>query len=96
MNNENVIVELKLFDRGQLKAFADVTIALPVGEITVRSFRVIQKDSQAAVWIAFPAVSYTKDGKIVNKQILEVSRGLKKQVTDAILAEFKRVTENSK
>lgn len=96
MSNETVIVELKLFDRGQLKAFADVTIALPVGEITVRGFRVVQKDSQTVAWIAFPAVSYSKNGKIINKEILEVSRGLKKQITDAIFTEFKRVTENSK
>lgn len=93
MNEQNIIVELKLFERGSLKAFADVTIPSQFGEITVRGFRVIWKDGEGA-WIGFPTSSYTnKDGKTVNNQIMETSKSLKRVITDLILAEYKRATE---
>lgn len=93
MNEQNIIVELKVFERGNLKAFADVTIPTQLGEITVRGFRVIQKDG-AGAWVGFPSTSYTKDGKTVNNQIIETSKSLKRKITDLILAEYKRTTES--
>lgn len=86
-----IIIELKVFERGSLKAFADVTIPTQLGELTVKGFRVVQKDGEGA-WIGFPSTSYTKDGKTVNNQILETSKALKRKLTDLILAEYKRAT----
>ena len=87
MNEPTVTVEVKKMERGNLKAFADVTLETSLGEITLRGFRVIQKDEQPA-WVALPSSSYQKDGKTVNSQLLEVSRKLKRQITDAVLAEY--------
>jgi DNA-binding cell septation regulator SpoVG len=86
-----VTVEVKIMERGQLKAFADVTLTTPHVEITLRGFRVVQKDEQPA-WVALPSSSYTKDGKIVNSPLLEVSRNLKRQITDAVLAEYHKAS----
>lgn len=94
MNEQIIIVELKVFEKGSLKAFADVTITSLIGEITVKGFRVIQKDGEAP-WIGFPSNSYIKNGKTVNNQIIETSKSLKRKLTDLILAEYKRATETT-
>jgi DNA-binding cell septation regulator SpoVG len=86
-----ITVEVKKMERGQLKAFADVTLSTSLGEITMRGFRVVQKDDQPA-WVALPTSSYTKDGKIVNTQLLEISRNLKRQLCDAVLAEYHKAS----
>lgn len=91
MDEPTLTVEVKKMDRGQLKAFADVTLTTPLGEITLRGFRVVQKDEQPA-WVALPTSSYTKDGKIVNSPLLEVTRNLKRQLTDAVLAEYHKAS----
>lgn len=88
MNDLEMTIELRLMNRGNLKAFADITFPSALGEITVRGFRVVQKEGQEP-WVAFPSSSYTKDGKIVNNPILEVSRGLKQKVTVAVLTRYK-------
>ncbi len=93
MNEPQITVELRHFERGKLKAFADVTIPTALGEITLRGFRVIENDGHE-LWVALPAASYMKNGQIVNKQVLEVTRGLKKQLTDLVLAEYRRSGTN--
>ena len=90
MDAENIIVDLRLFDRGSLKAFADITIPSTLGEITVHGFRVIQQDGKAP-WVGFPAISYLKNGKTVNNPVLELPKKLQRQITDHVLAEFHRV-----
>jgi DNA-binding cell septation regulator SpoVG len=90
MNESQITIELRRLERGSLKAFADVTFPSPVGEITVRGFRVIQKNDQAP-WVALPSVSYVKDGQTVNKPVLELPRSLHKRVAEMILAEFARL-----
>lgn len=90
MSEQNIIVELKLYEKGSLKAFADVTFE----DLTVKGFRVIQKDGEGA-WVGFPTSSYTKDGKVINVQIIEPSRSLKKKICDLILAEYQTKTEST-
>ena len=89
--SDSITVEIKKMERGQLKAFADVTLTTPIGEITLRGFRVVQKDTQPA-WVALPASSYMKDGKTVNSPLLEVTHNLKRQLTDAVLAEYHKAS----
>jgi hypothetical protein len=91
MNEESITIDLRLFDRGNLKAFADITIPSMLGEITVRGFRVIQKDGKVP-WVGFPAISYIKNGKTVNNPILEVPKKLQLQIAKQVLAEFQRAS----
>jgi hypothetical protein len=86
-------VDLRLFVRGTLKAFADVTFPTAVGgELTVLGFRIVQKDGEGP-WVAFPTSSYIKEGKPVNSPLLQISGSLKKHLTDAVLAAFEVARE---
>lgn len=95
MPEDKLLVEMRIIDRGKLKAFADVTFPCPLGELTVRSFRVIQEEGKVP-WIGFPTISYEKNGKQINKNIFEVPRALKSQLVEAILTEFDRQSPNGK
>jgi hypothetical protein len=81
-------VDVRLFERGTLQAFADVTFPSALGELTLKGFRVLQKEGEGA-WVAFPSSSYTKEGKIINSPLLVVGGSLKKHLADAVLAAFK-------
>jgi hypothetical protein len=70
-----------------MKTFADVTILFDAGEITVKGCRVLQNEHKNP-WVAYPTTSYTKDGKRINKQIFESSRGLHRQIVEAVLAAY--------
>jgi DNA-binding cell septation regulator SpoVG len=94
MADEHVLVSIHRYDSGQLKAFADVTVLTPLGEVTIRGFRVVHKSGQAP-WIAFPATSYQKDGKTKFKDLLDTPQATHRKLAEAILAEFTRVSESS-
>jgi DNA-binding cell septation regulator SpoVG len=86
-SNPQLTVDVRVFERGTLKAFADVTFPSALGELTLRGFRVLQKEGEAP-WVAFPSASYTKDGKVINSQLMQVSGSLKKHLCDAVLAGY--------
>ena len=88
-NEPEVTVRVKLLERGQLRAFADVTISFSDHELTVLGFRIVQKDGQAP-WIALPTSGYQKDGKPVSKKLVEFSRKLNQTVRETILLEYER------
>lgn len=94
MTDEQIVVSIHLYQSGQLKAFADVTLHTTLGEITIRGFRVVHKPDQAP-WIAFPATSYQKDGKTKFKDLLDTPQATHRKVAEAILAEFMRVSASS-
>jgi DNA-binding cell septation regulator SpoVG len=87
MGDLKMTTEMKRIQRGQLRAFCDVTLSFEHGELTLKGCRVIQKDGQEP-WIAFPTNSYEKDGKTINKPVLEFSQTLRRMITTAILAEY--------
>jgi DNA-binding cell septation regulator SpoVG len=88
LSDDQIMVELRRIERGQLRAFADVTMPTAVGEMTIRGFRVVQKDGEQP-WIGFPSTSYSKGGTQVNKPIIDVTQSVKRRLTDVILARFK-------
>ena len=80
-------IEIRRFQRGALKAFADVKFIFGETDLTVPGFRVIQRNG-APPWVGLPSSSYTnRDGKLVNKPVIEMGRGLQKTVTEAILVQ---------
>lgn len=84
-----VVTNLKLMNgSGALKAFLDVTFD---EHLTIKGFRVVQKEGQEP-WVAFPQITYEKDGKTVRKDVLEVSRLMKKEITEKVLEEFAKQT----
>ena len=94
MSDELIFVSIHLHQSGQLKAFADFTLQTPLGEITIRGFRVVQKDG-GEPWIAFPAMSYQKDGEAKFKDLLDMPQATHRKIAEAILAEYRRVSEGN-
>ena len=88
-NEPDVTVRVKLLERGQLRAFADVTISFNGHELTVLGFRIIQKDGHAP-WVALPTSTYQKAGKPVNKKLLGCSRKLNRTIRETVLQEYER------
>ena len=87
MTESHITVDVRRIERGQLKGFADVTLASELGEITIKSFKVFQQPGEEP-HVAFPTTSYVKDGAVVQKPLLDASPSLARQITEAILAQF--------
>ena len=94
MNEPEIAVELTRVERGQLKGLANVSIPSALGEITLRGFRVIEKDGQAP-WVGFPTSGYVKNGKPQNYPLLELPASLRRKVVDAVLAEYDRARKRA-
>lgn len=90
MSAPGLIIEIKRHSSGQLQAFADVTLCGELGECTIYGCRVLCSAGQEP-WVAFPTVSYQREGKTQHKEVVSFSRGLRKQITDGILSEYRRV-----
>ena len=80
-------VDVRHTRTGNIKAYADVTVPTALGEITLKGFRVVQKDGQAP-WVGFPNSTYTKNGKAVTRPFLEAREALLRQIAEAILAQY--------
>jgi DNA-binding cell septation regulator SpoVG len=79
-----------LTNAGSLRAFATVLIA---GKLRICNCRIIQQAGETA-WVSLPARAYEKDGKRLWASIVEIlDEKLKRQVTDAILAEFGKMSK---
>ena len=92
MADEQLIVAIHRHESGQLKAFADITLLTPLGEITLRGFRVVQKPGKSP-WVAYPATSYQKDGKTQFKNLIDAPQGTQQRLARAVLAEFERISD---
>jgi DNA-binding cell septation regulator SpoVG len=93
MNEASILVEVKIIDRGNLKAFADITLKTDLGEVTLRSFRVVQMEGKEP-WVGFPTISYVKNGKTINNPVIEASRGINREIANAILEEYMRLRQS--
>jgi DNA-binding cell septation regulator SpoVG len=88
MQQPTIRVDLRLTDgKESIKAYADVTLPTPLGDITHKGFRVVQKNGEAP-WVGFPNSTYIKNGKKVTRPFLEAREALLRQIADAVLAEY--------
>jgi hypothetical protein len=92
MDSDCVTAEVKLFERGQLKAFVDVTLKTACGEITIFGFRVIQ-NAMKPPWVATPTISYQKDGKTVTKPMIGMPRSMQAFLTKLVLDAYSTALE---
>jgi DNA-binding cell septation regulator SpoVG len=87
---KGIMVELRTVENmGKLKAFADVIVTTELGDIVIKSFRVVQDEGKEP-WVGFPQIPIQKNGKIVYLPLLEISRGLKHSLQEMILEEYKK------
>ena len=89
MSDSKILVELRIIDKGSLKATADITLPSDLGDVTVRGFRVIH-DGSKAPWVGYPSSSYVKNGETIRYPLLQLSARLKNHLAEAILAEYER------
>lgn len=69
-SNESIQVDLRHVGFVGVKAYGDVTLPTPVGEVTIKGFCVISKNGEPP-WVGFPSTSYQKERKPVNKPLLD-------------------------
>ena len=85
MNEDAITVSIRPVEGSMtIGGVADVTLALEVGEVTLRGFRVIHKDQQNP-WVAFPQESYMKGGEKKYVPIIEASRRFKNLIERKVL-----------
>ncbi len=89
MSLDGITLEIKLIYSGQLRAFVDVIFSTPFGEIKVLGFRVLANRG-SGYWVAFPSITYLKNGKSINKALIEVPLSLKSKLADLILRQFEQ------
>ncbi len=94
MELEGIQVDIKPYaGPGQLRAFADVTARTPAGELTVRGYRVVS-NKVGGLWVAAPSTTYTKDGQIKNKRVVDASRATERRISEAVMEAYRRATAN--
>ena len=90
IDKNEFVVEVTKTDFGSLKAFADLTVRSEAGEVTAKGFRVIHQQGKSP-WVALPQTSYIKDGKTINKSVLELPKVLESRVKEAILLGYEQL-----
>lgn len=91
MSESCIAVVVRPIDRGKLKGFADVTLSSEIGEITIKDFKVFQNEGEEP-HVAFPTTSYVKNGTPTYKPLFEASPSLARQITQAILTQYRAAT----
>jgi len=89
MESKDISVDLKVFESGQLRAFADVTLPTGAGDFTAKGYRVVE-NKKGGLFVAVPSISYEKDGQRVNKPTVEASKALQKQIAEKVMEEYKK------
>ena len=85
-----VLIELRRLENcGNLKAFADLIFPTSLGDVTIKGFRVVQKEGSDP-WVGFPQTSFQKNGSTKYVPLLELNRRVRNQVQEIILKEFKK------
>ncbi|MGI0133589.1 MAG: hypothetical protein ACREBW_01350 [Candidatus Micrarchaeaceae archaeon] len=78
--------------KAPLRALADVALRWSDGEITIRRCAVFEKAGQPP-WANLPRLPIEKNGKRIYAPLIELQAALKKRVLDAVLAEYRRKTD---
>lgn len=87
--NTNLKVEIRLFKGDDdLKAFADVTLRVKFGEITIRRFKIIQGEKKP--WVAFPQVQYLTFFNTKYADLLSMNKRVEDYIKNQILNEYRK------
>jgi hypothetical protein len=75
-----------------LQALADVSLRWRDGEITIRRCAVFEKPGEPP-WANLPRLPVKKNGKKQLVPLVDLPRGLRERVLDAVLAEYRKKTD---
>lgn len=89
MSDTEIEVEIRPATKpGKIKAFADVRLLLPDGEIFIHGFAVIQQDGKSP-WVGFPQVP----GRNKFFPVVEAKGRIQKAIIKAVLDTFREAEE---
>jgi hypothetical protein len=95
MSVNTILVELGLVNaKPPLRALADVILLWDGEELTIRRCAVFQKSGEPP-WASLPSLPIEKNGKKTYLPLVELPRGLKQHVFDAVLAEYRKATNEA-
>ncbi len=70
-----------------LKAFADVTIRVKFGEITIQGFKILQGEKKP--FVAFPQIQYTQFLQTKYKNILHMNKRVEDFIRNQIIKAYR-------
>lgn len=80
-------VDIRRYKGGDdLKAFADVTIRVKFGEITIQGFKILQGDNKP--FVAFPQIQYVQFLKTRYKNILHMNKRVEDYIKNQVLKAY--------
>lgn len=77
-----------------LRGLADVILKWDDEELTIRRCAVFEKSGQPP-WVSMPSLPIEKSGKKTYLPLVELPRELKQRIFDAVLAEYRKATNES-
>lgn len=87
--NELLVDVRKIDGTGSIRAIVTISIPTPFGMLTIHQARLIQKtESPDGSWVAYPQISFTKDGKTHYRDILEVPWPMKKEIHERVIKQI--------
>ncbi len=95
MNSKIKVVIRRVKDTEPLLAFADITLRVKFGEITIKRFKILENDSKKP-WVAFPQAQYQTflSTKYIN--LLHMNKRVEDYIKNQIMKEYKNAIKYSK
>lgn len=94
MSAEGWAVTIYLHKSGHLRAFADVTVLTPGGELIIKGCRVMQSNGKG-LWVALPSTRYSKNGETKYKDVIEMTQTSRRKLFEAILSAYDKALDSS-
>lgn len=93
--NKGIKVDIRLFGNDDnLKAFADITLRVKFGEITIRRFKILEGKKKP--WVAFPQIQYYPFLTVKYVNLLNMNKRVEDYIKNQILNEYRKKTRHEK
>lgn len=94
-SKRKVGIEIRLLRNcDDLKAYADVTLRVKFGEITIRRFKVLQGKTKP--WVSFPQVQYYQRFSVKYANLINSNRRVEDYIKNQILKAYRIATSTKK
>lgn len=88
---ENILMDVKPINKGNLKAQVDLTLITDLCEVEIRRCKLIETNGH--LWLAFPTETFkAKDGKTQYLEIFKVPKSFQKQLEELAVKKFKTIS----
>lgn len=89
MKKDEIVVEIRFFSKpgSSVRAFADVSLHMPEGSITVNGFSIIAKDGKAP-FVGFPSKPGTVQGKFF--PVVDLQGEIRNLICEAVIDAYEK------